>query len=371
MAKPQSDELIRMPPLDELKRLMQTAIEEARVGLAEGGIPIGSALALDGEVVARGHNRRVQRSSTVLHAEMDCLEATGRRISANDFQRLRLVYDAFSLRYVQRGDLALQDSGRCDRREPNVPRPRGISAIAGREAHCARRRGLPRIDAGLHRRKAGTLERRHRRLIAQVASGSCAEYDRVLRSVEGTAIRAMIVLRSYQSLILGLLIVPGAAVSFGQAAAAQSFLWQGYAENPQHTTLSPVASQPLAAIRWTANEDLDPQYSGGDLLIHYGSPMLTAGNLAVVPVKTTASGGFEVQGLIGSTGGGRLDAQQRLRRAAHRLVVPAVFADAHNHRTHLLRRRWRIGLSVERRVGRFGRSDAAQFLWQLDHGDSR
>ncbi len=66
---------------------MQTAIEEARAGLVEGGIPIGSALALHGAIIARGHNRRVQRSSTVLHAEMDCLEATGRRISAKDFQR--------------------------------------------------------------------------------------------------------------------------------------------------------------------------------------------------------------------------------------------------------------------------------------------
>ncbi|HKD37687.1 MAG TPA: nucleoside deaminase, partial [Pirellulales bacterium] len=66
---------------------MQTAIEEARSGLAEGGIPIGSALAIDGAIVARGHNRRIQNSSTVLHAEMDCLESTDRRISAKDFQR--------------------------------------------------------------------------------------------------------------------------------------------------------------------------------------------------------------------------------------------------------------------------------------------
>jgi cytosine deaminase len=78
---------LRLPPLDELKRLIQATIEEARAGLAEGGIPIGSALAIDGAIVARGRNRRVQKSSTVLHAEMDCLEATGRCISANDFRR--------------------------------------------------------------------------------------------------------------------------------------------------------------------------------------------------------------------------------------------------------------------------------------------
>lgn len=87
---PRSHESDRLPPVDELKRLMQAAIEEARAGLAEGGIPIGSALALDGAIVARGHNRRVQKLSTVLHAEMDCLEATGRRISTSDFQRSML-----------------------------------------------------------------------------------------------------------------------------------------------------------------------------------------------------------------------------------------------------------------------------------------
>jgi cytosine/creatinine deaminase len=57
---------------------MQMAIDEARLGLAEGGIPIGSVLVVDGRVVGRGHNRRVQRGSAILHAEMDCLENAGR-----------------------------------------------------------------------------------------------------------------------------------------------------------------------------------------------------------------------------------------------------------------------------------------------------
>ena len=57
---------------------MVAAIEEAKVGREEGGIPIGSALVLDGKVVARGHNRRVQKGSAILHAEMDCLENAGR-----------------------------------------------------------------------------------------------------------------------------------------------------------------------------------------------------------------------------------------------------------------------------------------------------
>ena len=57
---------------------MHEALEEARAGLREGGIPIGSVLEIDGHVVARGHNRRVQKGSAILHAEMDCLENAGR-----------------------------------------------------------------------------------------------------------------------------------------------------------------------------------------------------------------------------------------------------------------------------------------------------
>ena len=55
------------------------AIEEARAGLAEGGIPIGSVLVHDGVIIGRGHNRRIQRGSAVLHGEMDALENAGRR----------------------------------------------------------------------------------------------------------------------------------------------------------------------------------------------------------------------------------------------------------------------------------------------------
>lgn len=57
---------------------LQAAIAEAEAGLAEGGIPIGSVLVHDGRIIGRGHNRRVQRGSTVLHGEMDALENAGR-----------------------------------------------------------------------------------------------------------------------------------------------------------------------------------------------------------------------------------------------------------------------------------------------------
>jgi len=70
-------------------RFFQTAIEEARTGLAEGGIPIGSVLVIDDEIVGRGHNRRVQQGSAILHAEMDCLENAG-RLAASDYRRATL-----------------------------------------------------------------------------------------------------------------------------------------------------------------------------------------------------------------------------------------------------------------------------------------
>ncbi len=57
---------------------MEAAIEEARKGRAEGGIPIGSVLVLDGKIIGRGHNRRVQEGSVIHHAEMNCLENAGR-----------------------------------------------------------------------------------------------------------------------------------------------------------------------------------------------------------------------------------------------------------------------------------------------------
>ena len=68
---------------------LQKAIEEARLGLAEGGIPIGSVLVIGGKIVGRGHNRRVQNGSAILHAEMDCLENAG-RLSPADYRQATL-----------------------------------------------------------------------------------------------------------------------------------------------------------------------------------------------------------------------------------------------------------------------------------------
>ncbi|MGD9645883.1 MAG: nucleoside deaminase [Pirellulales bacterium] len=69
-----------------MDRLLYAALAEARRGLAEGGIPIGAVLAVDGEIVGRGHNRRLQRGSAVLHAEIDCLQNAG-RLSPSTYRR--------------------------------------------------------------------------------------------------------------------------------------------------------------------------------------------------------------------------------------------------------------------------------------------
>lgn len=68
---------------------LQAAVEEAEQGLAEGGIPIGSVVVHDGAIVGRGHNRRVQRGSPILHAEMDAFENAG-RLKAREYARCTL-----------------------------------------------------------------------------------------------------------------------------------------------------------------------------------------------------------------------------------------------------------------------------------------
>lgn len=68
---------------------MAAAIAEAKLGLTEGGIPIGSVLVIDDQIVGRGHNRRVQHGSAILHAEMDAIENAG-RLTASDYRRATL-----------------------------------------------------------------------------------------------------------------------------------------------------------------------------------------------------------------------------------------------------------------------------------------
>ena len=72
-----------------MDEFMRAAVEEARQGLSEGGIPIGSVLVVDGKIVGKGHNRRVQEKSPILHAEMDALQNAGRLV-AEDYARAAL-----------------------------------------------------------------------------------------------------------------------------------------------------------------------------------------------------------------------------------------------------------------------------------------
>ena len=77
-----------------MDKFMQAAIEEAKKGLEEGGIPIGSVLVIDGKIVGRGHNRRVQKGSAILHAEMDCLENAG-RLKESEYKKA-ILYSTLS-----------------------------------------------------------------------------------------------------------------------------------------------------------------------------------------------------------------------------------------------------------------------------------
>lgn len=75
-------------------KFMREAIKEGRKGLRTGGIPIGSVLVKAGRIIGRGHNRRVQKGSAILHAEMDCLENAG-RLTVRDYRRCT-IYSTLS-----------------------------------------------------------------------------------------------------------------------------------------------------------------------------------------------------------------------------------------------------------------------------------
>ena len=76
------------------EKFMRAAIEQAKAGAASGGIPIGSVLVVDGEIVGQGHNQRVQQGSAIRHAEMDCLENAG-RLTASEYRKAT-IYSTLS-----------------------------------------------------------------------------------------------------------------------------------------------------------------------------------------------------------------------------------------------------------------------------------
>ena len=96
------------------------------------------------------------------------------------------------------------------------------------------------------------------------------------------------------------------AVVMAGTVTAQSirFPWNGYGHDPQHETITSVAAQPLNRIVWQTPVDLSvPTNNTSELFIHYGSPLVTRSNTVIVPVKTGAAGGFQVEALAGVTGG--------------------------------------------------------------------
>jgi cytosine/creatinine deaminase len=121
---------------------LRAAVDEARRGLAEGGIPIGSVLVHDGRILGRGHNRRVQSGSAVLHAEMDALERAGRQ-PARVYQAATL-YTTLSPCAMCSGAILLYGiprvvigENRTFRGEEDLLRRRGVALDVVDDPECA------------------------------------------------------------------------------------------------------------------------------------------------------------------------------------------------------------------------------------------
>lgn len=126
---------------DSRDPFLQAAIDEAERGLAEGGIPIGSVLVHGGEIIGRGHNRRVQRGSVVLHGEMDALENAGRR-PARTYRECTL-YTTLSPCSMCSGAILLYEiprvivgENRTFTGEEDLLRARGIEVEVRDDARC-------------------------------------------------------------------------------------------------------------------------------------------------------------------------------------------------------------------------------------------
>lgn len=105
------------------------------------------------------------------------------------------------------------------------------------------------------------------------------------------------------SVFFGILAGCGLLSPTGTWAQSIRVPWSDYAHDPQHTALSPVASQPLANLHWQTSVDLSvPTNNTGELFIHFGSPLITRSNTVLVPVKTTSVGGFRIEAHVGTNG---------------------------------------------------------------------
>jgi len=120
---------------------MLAAIEEAKLGLDEGGIPIGSVLVHDGRIIGRGHNRRVQNGSAILHGEMDALENAGRQPAS--VYRAATVYTTLSPCAMCSGAILLYGiqkvivgENRTFMGEEDLLRARGVEVTVLHDATC-------------------------------------------------------------------------------------------------------------------------------------------------------------------------------------------------------------------------------------------
>jgi cytosine deaminase len=122
-------------------RFLKAAIAQAKAGLAAGGIPIGAVLVIDGQLVGRGHNQRVQKASPVLHAEMDCLENAGRLAPEN--YRRAILYSTLSPCDMCSGAILLYKipkvvvgENRTFRGPEEYLRSRGVNLTIADDAEC-------------------------------------------------------------------------------------------------------------------------------------------------------------------------------------------------------------------------------------------
>ena len=120
---------------------LEAAIAEAEQGLTEGGIPIGSVLVVDGQIVGRGHNRRIQRGSPTLHGEMDALENAG-RLPASAYRRA-VIYTTLSPCDMCTGAILLYGIPRVVIGEnrtflgaETLLRSRGVEVVVIDDQHC-------------------------------------------------------------------------------------------------------------------------------------------------------------------------------------------------------------------------------------------
>ena len=124
-----------------MDEFLKAAIEEAERGFAEGGIPIGSVLVHDGRILGRGHNRRVQKGSAILHGEMDALENAG-RLAASVY-RESVIYTTLSPCAMCSGTILLYGvprvvigENRTFMGEEDLLRSRGVSLTLVDDARC-------------------------------------------------------------------------------------------------------------------------------------------------------------------------------------------------------------------------------------------